>query len=216
MLKIQKKLTLVNRTIAQNRQKKYIVVHYVGAVSTAKNNVNYYYDNELKASAHYFVDDNEIWQCVDDSNIAWHCGANKYYHDDCRNKNSIGVEMCCKKDDEGNLYITDKTIENTQELILYLMEKYGIKEENVLRHWDITHKICPAPFVNDENKWKSFKKGLIRVKEIKDLKTALDLYEQQGIMTDRSYWEKAILVVRNLDHLIIKSANEIQRLKTTK
>ena len=42
MLKIQKKLSLVNRTIASNRNKKYIVIHYVGAVSTAKNNVDYF------------------------------------------------------------------------------------------------------------------------------------------------------------------------------
>ena len=147
MLPIQKKLSLVNRTIAQNRNKKYIVIHYVGAVSTAKNNVEYFYKVDRQASAHYFVDDNEIWQCVDDSNIAKHCGANKYYHADCRNKNSIGVEMCCKKDAKGNLYMTDKTIKNTQELVLYLMEKYGIDSEHVIRHYDVTHKICPAPFV---------------------------------------------------------------------
>ena len=212
MLKIQKKLTLVNRTITQNRNKKYIVVHYVGAVSTAKNNVDYYYQLDRKASAHYFVDDNEIWQCVDDSNIAWHCGANKYYHDDCRNKNSIGVEMCCKKDDEGNLYMTDKTIENTQDLIVYLMEKYNIKEENVIRHYDVTHKICPAPFVNDEKKWTKFKKGLIRVKEIKDVKSALDLLEENGRVTDRAYWEKAILTTRNVDFVFMKWANDVQKL----
>ena len=213
MLKIQKKLTLINRTITQNRDKKYIVVHYVGAVSTAKNNVDYYYQLDRKASAHYFVDDNEIWQCVDDSNIAWHCGANKYYHDDCRNKNSIGIEMCCKKDDKGNLYMTDKTIENTQELIMYLMEKYGIDVDHVIRHYDVTHKICPAPFVNDESKWTKFKKGLIRVKEIEDVKTALDLLEENGRITDRVYWEKAVLTTRNVDHLIIKWANDVRKLK---
>lgn len=212
MLKIQKKFTLVNRTIANNRHKKYIVIHYVGAVSTAKNNVDYHYQLKRGASAHYFVDDNEIWQCVDDSNIAWHCGANKYFHDDCRNKNSIGIEMCCKKDEVGNLYITDQTIKNTQELVLYLMEIYGIKEENVIRHYDVTHKVCPAPFVNDESKWKKFKKGLVRVKEIKDIKTALDLLEENGRITDRPYWEKAVLTTRNVDFLLIKWANDLQKL----
>lgn len=212
MLPIQKKLSLVNRTIVQNRNKKYIVIHYVGAVSTAKNNVDYFYQINRNASAHYFVDDNEIWQCVDDSNIAWHCGANKYYHNDCRNKNSIGIEMCCKKDAKGNLYMTDKTIKNTQELVLYLMEKYGIKEENVIRHYDVTHKICPAPFVNDVTKWNKFKKGLVQVKEIKDIKTALDLLEENGRITDRPYWEKAVLTTRNVDHLIIKWANDFQKL----
>ena len=212
MLPIQKKLSLVNRTIASNRPKQWIVVHYVGAVSTAKNNVDYFYSFDRQSSAHYFVDDNEIWQCVDDSNIAWHCGAKKYYHDTCRNKNSIGVEMCCKKDAKGNLYMTDKTIKNTQELVLYLMEKYGIDAEHVIRHYDVTHKICPAPFVNDITQWEKFKKGLVRVKEIKDVKTALDLLEQNGRITDRPYWEKAVLTTRNVDFLLIKWANDLQKL----
>lgn len=212
MLKIQRKLTLVNRTITNNRHVKYIVVHYVGEVSTAKNNVDYHYQLKRVGSAHYFVDDNEIWQCVDDSNIAWHCGDDKYFHDDCRNKNSIGIEMCCKKDTNGNLYMTDQTIKNTQELVLYLMEKYSIKEENVIRHYDVTHKVCPAPFVNDVTKWEKFKKGLIQVKEIKDIKTALDLLEQNDRITDRPYWEKAVLTTRNVDFLLIKWANDLQKL----
>lgn len=212
MLQIQKKLTLVNRTITSNRKKQWIVIHYVGAVSTAKNNADYFYDKDRNASAHYFVDDNEIWQCVDDSNIAWHCGANKYYHDSCRNKNSIGIELCCKKDEKGNLYMTDKTIKNTQELVLYLMEKYGIKAENVIRHYDVTHKICPAPFVNDITKWEKFKKGLVRVKEITDIKEALDYLEEKGRLTNRQYWEKAIQVVRNQEFLFIKWANDVKTL----
>lgn len=212
MLKIQKKLSLVNRTITTNRKKQYIVIHYVGAVSTAKNNVNHFYNVDRGASAHYFVDDNEIWQCVDDSNIAWHCGAKKYYHDKCRNQNSIGVEMCCKKDSNGKLYITEKTIKNAQELVLYLMEKYGISIDNVIRHYDVTHKICPAPFVNDESKWESFKKGLIRVKEIKDVKAALDLLEEKGRLTERSYWEKVILTTRKTEYMFIKWANDLQKL----
>ncbi len=72
MIKIQKKLTLINRTIAKNRKIEYIVIHYVGAVSSAKNNVDYFYDKDRQSSAHYFVDEKSIWQCVEDTNIAWH------------------------------------------------------------------------------------------------------------------------------------------------
>lgn len=211
MLQIQKKLTLVNRTIAKNRKKQFIVIHYVGAVSSAKNNVDYFYDQNRGASAHYFVDENEIWQCVDDSNVAWHVGGAKTYYNNCKNGNSIGVEMCCEKDEKGNLYVTDKTIKNTQELVRYLMEKYGIDAEQVVRHYDVTHKLCPAPLI-EENLWNTFKKGLVRVKEIKDIKTALDLLEQNGRVTDRAYWEKAILTTRNVEFLFIKWANDLQKL----
>lgn len=209
MLEIQKKLTLINRTIATNRRKKWIVVHYVGAVSTALDNVIYFYKENRKASAHYFVDENEIWQCVDDSNIAWHVGGAKEYFNDCRNQNSIGVEMCCKKDAGGELYIDEQTIKNTIELIRYLMDKYGIDSDHVVRHYDVTRKLCPAPLV-DEGLWSDFKKKLIVQKEIKDLKVALDLLVEKGIVTDRDYWEKVLLTTRNVDYLMIKFANYIK------
>ncbi len=75
MIFVQKKITLVNRTIASNRSIEWIAIHYVGEVSSAKNNVDYFYDEDLGRSAHYFVNNNEIWQCVEDKDIAWHCGA---------------------------------------------------------------------------------------------------------------------------------------------
>lgn len=210
MLAIQKMMTLINRTIATNRKKQFIVIHYVGAVSTAKNNVDYFYDKDRGASAHYFVDENEIWQCVDDSNIAWHCGANKYYND-CRNGNSIGIEMCCKRDENGKLYIDKQTIQNTIELIQALMKKYGIDIEHVVRHYDVTRKACPSPFVEDESLWINFKRR-IAMQEITNIKEALDYLEEKGRLTNREYWEKAIQVVRNQDFLFIKWANDVKAL----
>lgn len=94
-MKINKKITKVNKTVMSKKNNKYIVIHYVGAVSTAKNNADYFYSVNRGASANYFVDDNEIWQVVEDKNAAWHCGTTgKYYHKECRNENSIGIEMC--------------------------------------------------------------------------------------------------------------------------
>ena len=74
MLPIQKKLTPYNYTAMSNKQNLYIVIHYVGGVSTAKNNVDYYAREKLSASATYFVDETSIWQCVEEYNRAWHCG----------------------------------------------------------------------------------------------------------------------------------------------
>lgn len=156
---IQKNITLVNRTVMNNKTNKYIVVHYVGAVSTAKNNTVYFKNTYRGASANYFVDDNSIWQCVEDKDAAWHCGAKKYYHDKCRNSNSIGIEMCCFKNN-GKLDISEKTIANTVELVKELMEKYGIPPENVIRHYDVTHKVCPAPFVNESTRWYTFLRNI--------------------------------------------------------
>ena len=211
MLPIQKKLTLVNRTIATNRKKEWIVIHYVGKSSTAKNNVNYFYDKYIGSSAHYFVDEKSIWQCVDDSNVAWHCGGATKYYNDCRNGNSIGVEMCCKKDSDGNLYIGNQTIQNTIELVQMLMKQYGIDIEHVVRHYDVTRKICPAPFVENEEEWNDFKRR-ISMKEITDVKEALDYLEEKGRLNNRAYWEKAITCVRNQEFLFIKWANDVKAL----
>lgn len=160
MLPINRKISLVNWT-DRNTKPKYIVVHYVGAVSTAKNNADYFYSTYRGASAHYFVDETSIWQVVDDLDSAWHCGTTgTYYHASCRNTNSIGIEMCVKKTSSGKWYFEDATVTNTIELIKYLMDKYNIPVSNVIRHYDVTHKTCPEPYVRDTSAWNAFKARL--------------------------------------------------------
>lgn len=153
-MKINKKITKVNFTNSNraNNQIKYLVYHYVGAVSSAKNNADYFYSTYRGASAHYFVDEKEVWQVVEDNDTAWAVGNDTYKHKECRNSNSISIEMCCKKKD-GKLYIDDKVVEKAIELGQMLIKKYGFDRKHVLRHYDVTGKICPAPMVNDSKKW---------------------------------------------------------------
>lgn len=118
----------------------YIVVHWTSNQSdTAKNNADYFARENVGASAHYFVDENEVWASVPENCIAWHCGAKKYYHPYCRNSNSIGVEMCLT----GKGYVIRRgTIENAVRFVRALMQAYEIPIENVVRHYDVTHKYC--------------------------------------------------------------------------
>ena len=165
-MEIKTKLTQVNRTVMTNKQNKYIVIHYVGAVSSSKANADYFYSVNRQASAHYFVDENEIWQVVKEGDRAWHCGTTgKYYHPECRNTNSIGIEMCCYNNN-GTIDIKEEVVNKTIELTKELMAKYNIPVENVIRHYDVTHKICPAPFVNNESRWNDFKSRLISKTDI--------------------------------------------------
>ena len=55
---------------------KYIVIHYTANNGdTAFGNAKYFRNNKnLQASAHYFVDENEVWQSVKESDTAFHCG----------------------------------------------------------------------------------------------------------------------------------------------
>lgn len=211
LIKIQKKLTLINRTIAKNRKIEYIVIHYVGAVSSAKNNVDYFYDKDRQSSAHYFVDEKSIWQCVEDTNIAWHCGGAKKYFSNCRNSNSIGIELCCKKDKAGKWYFEDKTFENAKELVRSLMNKYNIKFENIIRHYDVTHKVCPKSFVDDAKYWNKFKEG-IKMQDITDPGEALEYLIEKGRITSGEYWKNALSIVKNLDSLLVKWANDVKKI----
>lgn len=154
-MEIKENITTRNYTKGNNRSIKFIVIHYVGAVSTAKNNSDYFKSTYRASSAHYFVDDNDIYRVVRDEDVAWHCGTNYKYYSDCRNSNSIGIEMCCYNNN-GTLDISDNIINRTIELTKELMKKYNIPVENVIRHYDVTHKCCPAPFVNEPSRWKDF------------------------------------------------------------
>lgn len=160
-LKIKKNLTTQNQNAGTLSRIKYIVIHYTGNNGdTALANTNYF-KSYRGASAHYFVDENSIYQSIEDKNIAWHCGANTYYHPVCRNHNSIGVELCSYKDSKGNFVFKDKTVENALWLVRELMAKYGIPGVNVVRHYDVTRKICPEPYVRDVKAWENFKARLI-------------------------------------------------------
>ncbi|MEE0840570.1 MAG: N-acetylmuramoyl-L-alanine amidase, partial [Acutalibacteraceae bacterium] len=58
---------------------KYIVIHYTGNDGdTDENNGKYFKNNIVKASAHYFVDDDSVTQSVPDKYVAWSVGGNKY------------------------------------------------------------------------------------------------------------------------------------------
>ena len=171
-IKINKKISKYNHYDMNNRKIKYIVIHWVGAASSAKNNADYFYSADRSASAHYFVDDKEIWQSVLDKNAAWAVGGGpldqaspyakygKKYFNKCTNSNSISIEMCCKKNSQGKLYITDETIDLTAELVQMLQKKYSISDKNVIRHFDVNGKLCPGTHI-EELKWEKLHSKLV-------------------------------------------------------
>ena len=156
MLNINKKISPYNHYNGGNNIK-YIVIHGTDNVNdTAKNNADYFYRADRGASAHYFVDDNEIWQVVEDKNGAWHCGDGRGKYG-VTNSNSLSIEMCGT--DNGRY--SNKTVENTSELTKYLMKKYNIDVDHVVRHYDASRKNCPSQFSpNNWSRWWEFKNKL--------------------------------------------------------
>lgn len=170
---------------------KYIVIHYTGNNGdTAKNNVDYFAREVISpvASAHLFVDENEVWQSVPFENQAWHCGGKSYYHPSCRNNNSVGVEICML-DRKGGL--RQGSIDKAVEVTKWLMEKFNVPIENVVMHYQITHKSCPYPFVKNPNLWQAFKNACVEDDEMlsyEQFKDYMTRYRKELQDNDAGTW----------------------------
>ena len=149
---------------------KYIVIHYTANDGdTDEANAKYFKKANRKASAHYFVDDDSVTISVPDTYVAWSVGGSRYsnykktggakYYKIATNINTLNIEMC-DTIKNGKYDVSEKTLSNTVELVKTLMKKYNIPLNNIIRHFDVTGKACPAYYVN-ENEWKKFKDRLV-------------------------------------------------------
>ncbi len=128
-----------------------IVVHFTATLASARNNATYFARNEGQgASAHYFVDDitPEIYQSVAEGDTAWHAGD---WQMNCR---AIGIEVVSAGED-----FSATEVEKLGWLVKKLMAKYGIGASGVIRHYDVTGKLCPAPYVA-ASKWAALKAAI--------------------------------------------------------
>ena len=111
-----------------------------------------------------------------------------------RNANSIGIEMCINSDGDFN-----KTYSNTLKLTKYLMEKYNIPLENVVRHYDASRKICPNSMSkNNWEKWNKFKEDLKNIgREEKDYRNTItllyeNLFNRKPDHEGLNYWNEQL------------------------
>lgn len=162
-MNIQEKLLTVNQYsrpgIKRNSTTK-IAVHYVGNPGTSAIANRNYFENckstGVYVSSNYIVGlDGEVIRCVPDDEIAYCTNqANSY---------SISIETC-HPDSTGKF--NSKTYASLVELCAVLLKKYKLTENDLIRHFDVTGKVCPRCFVpassggtdtNDETAWKKFK-----------------------------------------------------------
>lgn len=175
-----------NTTAKSNRYIDYIVIHYTAGSTSregaAKNNAVMFAKPSYGASADFIVDDETIVQYNPDikNTYCWHCGDNKNpysmggkFYGKCGNANSIGVEICCtnpnwKDTEPANTKawsFTDSVIEKAVELTKYLMQTYDISAERVIRHYDVSGKLCPGIIGWNEDsgnvtEWQHFKERI--------------------------------------------------------
>lgn len=137
-----------------------IVVHYTANPgSTAMENRNYFEglkdSHETKVSSNFVIGlEGEIVQCVPTWEMA--------YASNNRNSDTISIE-CCHPDDTGKF--NDATYKSLVQLCAWLCKKYDLTADDVIRHYDVTGKICPKYFVENEDAWVEFKADVAKALE---------------------------------------------------
>ena len=164
---------------------KYLVIHFTAGSSSkpgrAKSAKHTFETSQ--ASADFCVDDRDIIQFNPDpyKYYCWSVGNSKT---DITNSNSISIEICSniktgrsvKYANTDGWYFTKETLENAKKLAKYLMKKYNIPKNRVVRHFDVNSKNCPGIVgwntgalyddngkkigQNNESEWLKFKESL--------------------------------------------------------
>lgn len=111
------------------------------------------------ASAHVFIDRVQTLVIIPLDEVAYHASqANPY---------SIGIELCIEQD--GSFH--PDTIKQAIEFGAWVAKEYNLSPlTDFIRHYDVTGKICPKPWVDVPADWEAFKlavnktlKGVVEV-----------------------------------------------------
>ena len=133
-----------------------IVIHYTANPGTTAIQNRSYFENlaethETKASSHFVIGlEGEIVQCIPCNEIS--------YASNDRNFDTISIE-CCIEDETGKF--NGNTYNSLIKLTTWLMGRYELSSEDVIRHYDVTGKNCPKYYVEHEDAWDEFKEDLL-------------------------------------------------------
>lgn len=147
-----------------------IVMHWTADPgATDENEVNFFNSSQggggRYASAHFFVDRDSARLDIPLNEVAYHANEKPckipalqasapYYAGGGANLTAIGVEMCVEKD--GTIH--DDTVNRVAEVVVQLCKQFNLDPlKDIYRHYDITGKNCPGPWVADEQKFIDFK-----------------------------------------------------------
>ncbi len=125
--------------------------------TTAQNNRDYFDKLDTTVSSHFVVGlEGEIIQCIP---LYERSAASNE-----RNPDTISIEVC-HPDDTGKF--NDETYESVIKLASWICNEFSLDETDIIRHYDITEKICPKYYVDNEDEWDELKR---------DVKEKLDEY----------------------------------------
>ncbi|HIQ73307.1 MAG TPA: N-acetylmuramoyl-L-alanine amidase [Candidatus Cottocaccamicrobium excrementipullorum] len=134
-----------------------VACHYIGNPGTSAQANRNYFENlkdthTTKASCHYIIGlDGEILQLIPEDEISWCTNqANSY---------TISIEAC-HPDSTGQF--TDATYKSYVALCADICQRWGLDPQNggLIRHYDVTKKVCPKWFVDHPEAWTQFKRDV--------------------------------------------------------
>lgn len=151
-------------TKSPNRTIKYIAIHYTAGASSAPGRavgMKSSWEKTKRASADFGVDDKNMVQFNPDlkNYNCWSVGDAKktaggggQLYGKATNKNTISIEICsnlkkgynASKVNHEGWYYTEEALNNAIKLTKILMKKFNIDLDHVVRHYDISGKICPG------------------------------------------------------------------------
>lgn len=131
-----------------------VVIHYVGNPgTTAQANRNYFEslssgEAGTYASSHFVIGlEGEVIQCIPLSEIA--------YASNGRNDDTVAIEVC-HPDETGQFLPV--TYDRCVELTAWLCREFRLDPEtDVIRHYDVTGKLCPLYYVENPEAWDAFR-----------------------------------------------------------
>lgn len=180
-----------------NRAIKYIAIHYTAGASSAPGRavgMKSSWEKTKRASADFGVDDANMvqfnpdlknYKCWSVGDAKKTAGGGGQLYGKATNGNTISIEICsnlkkgysASKVNHDGWYYTEESLNNAVKLTKILMKKFNIDIDHVVRHYDISGKICPGIVgwnnyelydkngnktgkKNDSKKWEEFKKRL--------------------------------------------------------
>lgn len=147
-----------------NRTIKYLAIHYTAGASSASGKAKSMksgWELKRRASADFGVDDANMVQFNPDLKN-YHCwsvgdakktaGGGAQLFGKAINRNTISIEICsnlrkgttAKIPNHEGWTFTEAAINNAVRLAKILMQKYNIPIDRVVRHYDVSGKICPG------------------------------------------------------------------------
>ncbi len=132
-----------------------IVIHYTANPGTSAQANRDYFEglkdsHATKASAHFIVGlDGEIIQCIPTAEIA--------YASNERNRDTLSIE-CCYENGDGSF--NQATYDSVIRLTAWLCAREGLTAEDVIRHYDVTGKLCPLYYVEHPDAWEQFREDV--------------------------------------------------------